>query len=107
VGVGPENSQFAEVARGEANADGVYLVQVPAQGAPGMNLVFAVCAEGGPGVFSPDQFHITAAPEPRVTIWPLSGPSGTSVQVTTSGFPPNTPVTVGSSVPNLSPPSCV
>ena len=95
VGVGPENSDFAEVARGEANANGVYLVQVPAQGAPGMNLVFAVRAEGGPGALSPDRFHITAPPEPRVTIWPLSGSSGTLVQVTASGFPPNTPVTVG------------
>jgi TolB protein len=95
VGVGPENSEFGEVALGKVNADGVYVVQVPAQGAPGMNLVFAVRAEGRPGVFAPDMFHITAVQEPRVTILPQSGPSGTLVQVMASGFSPNTPVTVG------------
>jgi TolB protein len=95
VAVGPENSEFSEVAHGRANADGVYIVQIPAQGGAGMRLVFGVRAEGRPGVFASDRFHITAAPEPRVTIWPLSGSSGSLVQVTASGFPPNTPVTVG------------
>jgi TolB protein len=95
VAVGPANSEFVELARGKANADGVFLAQVPAQGAPGMNLVFAVSADGRPGVLSPEMFQITAVPAPRVSIWPLRGPSGTLVQVTASGFPPSTPVSVG------------
>jgi hypothetical protein len=95
VSVGPANSEFGEVEKGEANADGIFVVQIPAQGAPGMNLVFAVSAEGRPGILSSDLFNITAAPERRVTIWPLSGPSGTPVQVIASGFPPNMSVYVG------------
>ena len=59
VGVGPVNSQFSEVARGTTDGSGVFTVEVPVQGAPGMALVFAVAAEGQPGVSSPDLFHIT------------------------------------------------
>jgi hypothetical protein len=43
------------------DTNGAFTIKVPAQGAPGMNLVFAVSVEGQPGVSSPDQFHITDA----------------------------------------------
>jgi heat shock protein HslJ len=59
VGVGPANSQFSEVARGTTDTDGVFSVRVPVQGAPGMDLVFAVAAEGQRGVTSAEMFHIT------------------------------------------------
>lgn len=59
VGVGPVASEFSEVARGKTNANGIFTMQVPVQGGPGMDLVFAVAAEGQPGVSSPDLFHIT------------------------------------------------
>jgi hypothetical protein len=61
VCAGPDNSEFGEVARGTTDANGAFTVHVPAQGAPGMNLVFAVAVEGQPGVSSPDLFHITEA----------------------------------------------
>ncbi len=59
VGVGPANSQFSEVAQGTTDANGVFIVEVRAEGTPGMDLVFAVSAEGQPGVTSPDLFHVT------------------------------------------------
>ncbi len=95
VGVGPVNSEFSQVAQGTTDADGAFVVQVPAQGAPGMRLVFAVAVEGQPGITSPDLFQIVEAPEPAVTISPASGPSGTLVQVVASGLAPNTSVSVG------------
>jgi hypothetical protein len=61
VWVGPANSEFSEAARGTTDADGAFAIKVPTQGAPGMNLVFAVGVEGQPGISSPDQFHITGA----------------------------------------------
>jgi hypothetical protein len=94
VGVGPQNSEFSEIARGTTDASGVFSVQVPVQGAPGMDLVFAVAAEGQPGITPADMFHITGG-EPTVTISPTSGPSGTLVQVIASGFPSNAMVSVG------------
>lgn len=94
VWIGPENSEFGEVTRGTTDANGIFITQVPAQGALGMNLVFGVSAEGQPGVSSPDLFHITDVPESSVTLSPLSGPSGTMVQIVASGFPSNVPVTV-------------
>jgi heat shock protein HslJ len=59
VGLGPVNSQFTEVTQGTSDANGVFIVEVRTEGAPGMDLVFAVSAEGQPGVTSPDLFHIT------------------------------------------------
>ena len=59
VGVGPVASEFSEVAQGTTDANGVFTVQVPVQGGPGLDLVLAVAAEGQPGVSSPDLFHIT------------------------------------------------
>ena len=95
VGVGPANSEFGQAAQGRTDANGAFVVQVPAEGAPGMSLVFAVAVEGQPGISSPDLFHIVEASEPAVTISPTSGPSGTLVQVVVSGFLPNTSVSVG------------
>jgi LysM repeat protein len=59
VGMGPQNSEFTEVAQGITNANGHFSADVPVQGAPGMALVFAVAAEDQPGVISPELFHIT------------------------------------------------
>lgn len=59
VGLGPANSQFSEVARGTTDAEGFFSVQVPVEGETGMDWVFAVSAEGQPGIVSPDLFHIT------------------------------------------------
>ena len=94
VGVGPENSEFSQAAQGTTNADGAFVVQVPAEGAPGMRLFFAVAVEGQPGISSPDLFQIVETSEPAVTISPTSGPSGTLVQVVASGFSPITSVSV-------------
>jgi hypothetical protein len=94
VGVAPQNSEFSDVARGTTDANGVFSVEVSAEGAPGMDLVFAVGAEGQRGITSAEMFHITGG-EPTVRISPTSGPSGTLVQVVASGFPSDTPVSVG------------
>jgi len=59
VGLGPANSQFSEVAKGTTDAEGLLCVEVPVQGGAGMSMVFAVAAEGEPGVTSPDLFQIT------------------------------------------------
>ena len=95
VAMGPVNSEFSEVAQGTTDFNGTLVVQVPAQGEAGMDLVFAVAAEGQPGILSVNNFHIVEASQPMVNIAPTSGESGTLVQVVASGFPSNTPVTVG------------
>ena len=61
VGVGPENSEFGEIARGTTDANGAFGTQVSVQGAPDTNLIFAVSVEGQSGISSPDLFHITDA----------------------------------------------
>jgi LysM repeat protein len=93
VGLGPANSEFGEVARGTTDANGSFTVRVSVQGAQGMNWIFGVNAGGVHATSVP--FHTIGAPEPTVTISPTSGPSGTSVQVVASGFPSNSPVSVG------------
>jgi TolB protein len=81
VGVGPENSEFSHAAQGTTDANGVFVVQVPAQGGPGMRLVFAVAAEGQPGIASPVLFQITsAAPTVMPTPSPQVMPSPTPYQ---------------------------
>ena len=59
VGVGPQNSEFTEAARGTTDANGTFSVHVPAQGGPGMALVFAVSAAGQRGANAPELFRIT------------------------------------------------
>lgn len=59
VGLGPANSEFSEVARGTTDAEGFFSIQIPVEGEAGMDWVFAVAAEGQPGVVSSDLFHIT------------------------------------------------
>jgi LysM repeat protein len=59
VGMGPQNSQYTEVAQGITNANGHFSADVPVLGASGMALVFAVVAEDQPGVTSAEVFHIT------------------------------------------------
>jgi hypothetical protein len=53
------SSQFSEVAKGTIDAEGFLSVQVPVEGEVGMAWVFAVAAEGQPGVISADLFQIT------------------------------------------------
>jgi len=79
VGLGPANSEFGKVAEGVTDSNGGFTTQVPVQGEPGMNLVFAVAAEGQRGVLSPDQFQVvfafpnpsplTATPTPYMDTW--------------------------------------
>jgi len=95
VAMGPVNSGFSEVAQGTTDSNGTFVTQIPVQGEPGMELVFAVAAEGQPGIPSASNFQITEASQPIVDITPTSGESGTLVQVVASGFPPNSPVSVG------------
>lgn len=97
VALGPVNSEPSQVAQGITDVNGVFLAQVPAQGDPGMNLVFAVAAEGQAGILSSEKFQIVNlnVSNPAVRISPTSGASGTLVQVVASGFPSNTPVQVG------------
>jgi hypothetical protein len=81
VGVGPENSEYSHAAQGMTDANGVFVVHVPAQGGPGMRLVFAVAAEGQPGISSPDLFQInSAAPTVMPTPSPQVMPSPTPYQ---------------------------
>ncbi|MCJ7567529.1 MAG: hypothetical protein MUO58_08320 [Anaerolineales bacterium] len=91
VALGPVNSEFNQVAQGVTDANGIFTVQVPVAGEPGMNLVFAVVPEGQPGVMAPEQFQVVAVTgtNPTVNIAPTSGPSGTLVYVTATGFPAN------------------
>jgi len=95
IAMGPVNSGFSEVAQGITDSNGTFAAQVPAQGEPGMDLVFAVAAVGQPGVSSGSNFHIMEVSQPMVNIAPASGESGTLVQVVASGFPPNSLVSVG------------
>jgi len=93
--MGPANSEFVQVAQGTTDFDGSFTAQVPVQGSAGMDLVIAVAQEGQPSVLSSDQFHILEVSQPVVAIAPTSGESGTLVQVVASGFPLNSPVSVG------------
>jgi len=95
VAMGPVNSELVQVAQGITDPNGSFVVQVPAQGAPGMKLLIAVANEGQPGVLSPDQFHILEGSQPVVEISPTYGEAGTLVQVVASGFPSNSSVSVG------------
>lgn len=95
VAMGPLNSEAVQVAQGMSDASGSFTAQVPALGAVGMELVIAVAQGGQPGVLAPEHFIILEASQPAVTITPTSGQTGTLVQVIASGFPPNTPVSVG------------
>lgn len=95
VAMGPVNSGFTQVAQGTTDSYGILVVQIPAQGEPGMELVFAVAAEGQPGILSTSNFHIEETSQPVVHISPTSGETGTLVQVVVSGFSPNTHVTIG------------
>ena len=95
VAMGPLNSEPVQVAQGMSDASGSFTTQVPVLGAAGMDLVIAVVQEGQPGVLAPDHFHILEASQPAVAITPTSGQTGTLVQVIASGFPPNSPVSVG------------
>jgi len=95
VAMGPVNSGFSEVAWGTTDSNGVFVVQVPVQGDAGMDLVFAVAADGQPGISSAANFHIVDTLQPVVNIAPVNGESGTLVQVVASGFPPNALVSVG------------
>jgi len=95
VAMGPVNAEFGEVAQGVTDANGVFITQVPAQGEAGMNLVFAITANGQPGVQSSNYFHIMEISQPVVNIAPTSGEAGMLIQVAASGFAPNTPVSVG------------
>lgn len=96
VALGPMNSEFSQVAQGVTDANGDFTAQIPVTGEPGMSHVFAVVAEGQPGVLAPDQFQVIAVTgtNPVVNIAPTSGPSGTLVYVTATGFPANMPVWV-------------
>jgi len=94
VAMGPINSGFSEVAQGTTDSNGTFVAQIPVQGEPGMELVFAVAAEGQPGVLSTSNFHIEETSQPVVHLSPTSGESGTLVQVVASGFPANSPISV-------------
>jgi len=94
VAMGPVNSGFSEVAQGITDSNGTFAAQIPVQGEPGMEFVFAVAAEGQPGILSASNFQIMEASQPAVDITPTSGEAGTLVQVVASGFPPNSPVSV-------------
>ena len=89
------DAALIELAQGTTDANGVFSVEVPAEGEASMDLVFAVVAEGGQrGATSAEMFHITGG-EPTVAISPTSGPSGTVVRVVATGFPANATVSVG------------
>ena len=94
VAMGPVNSGVSEVAQGRTDSNGTFVAQIPVQGKPGMELVFAVNADGQPGIPSGSNFQIMEAFQPVVDITPTSGEAGTLVQVVASGFPPNSLVSV-------------
>jgi hypothetical protein len=96
IALGPANSEFSQVAQGVTDSNGSFIAQVPVAGAPGMGLFFAALAEGQSGVLAPDQFQVVAVTgtNPVVNIAPTSGPSGTVVYITATGFPANMPFSV-------------
>ena len=96
IALGPVNSEFSQVAQGVTDANGGFTTQVPVTGEPGMSHVFAVAVEGQSGVLAPDQFQVVAVTgtNPVVNIAPTSGPSGTLVHITATGFSANAPVWV-------------
>jgi TolB protein len=96
VALGPVNSEYSQVAQGVTDVNGGFTAQVSVMGEPGMNFIFAVVAEGQTGVLAPEQFQVVGVTgtNPVVNIAPTSGPSGTLVYVTATGFPANAPVRV-------------
>jgi hypothetical protein len=95
VAMGPAGSEFIQAAQGMTDSNGAFVAQVVAQGASGMNLLFAVVVEGQPGIVATNLFHITEIIQPIVTIAPTSGETGTLVQVVANGFPPNMAISIG------------
>jgi hypothetical protein len=94
VAFGPLNSELGIVAEGMTDITGSFNVQVPVQGAPGMELAFAAAVDGQPGVLSAETFRVLDSSQPLVTISPTSGLTGTVVQVYASGFLANKPAMV-------------
>ncbi|MFC2065411.1 hypothetical protein ACFLXB_09990 [Chloroflexota bacterium] len=95
VAFGPKDSGLVIAAEGTTDMNGSFSVQIPVQGAPGMELAFAAALDGQPGVLALETFKLMNSGQPQVTIFPTGGVTGTVVQVTASGFPANKPATVG------------
>ena len=77
--LGPIDFEFDQVAQGVTDANGVYIVNIPVEGEPGKNFIFAVTVEGQAGDLSQEPFQITHAlpspsPIPSSTITPTPSP---------------------------------
>lgn len=98
VGIGPVASEYEVVERPTTDTEGALetTVTIPPEAQPGDRYVVAVDVPG-PGVKGiSNEFEVAApATEPRVSISPQSGPPGSEIEVTASGFPPNQEVQVG------------
>jgi len=108
IGAGPANAEFDVLATAQANVDGALrrTVHAPPIATSGERWVFVVSSTETDREAISNQFFVTGEPEPRnpdVTISPSSGPPGSTIQVTASGFPPNTRVQVGLGEPASEP----
>ena len=95
IAFGPINSELGIVGEGTTDVNGGFNLQIPVQGAPGMQLAFAAVVDDQPGVLSTEPFQILNSSQPQVVIYPAGGVSGTMVQVIASGFPANKPAIIG------------
>lgn len=98
IGIGMVDSEYDVVQTGQSDVNGEFSTQVtvPDDAEPGQEWVIVVSAAEHTTEALSEPFLVTGEEEPpAVSIAPLSGPPGTQVQVTASGFPANTEVQVG------------
>jgi len=98
IGVGPAGSEYDVIATGQSDTSGEFStrLRIPDDAEPGEEWVIVVSTTDQTTQAASEPFLVTGeVNRPTVSIAPLSGPPGTQVQVTASGFPANTEVQVG------------
>ena len=99
IGAGRADSEYDVIATAESDSDGTLnmVVTMPDYAEVGMPWVIVVTTADHAVKAVSEEFTVTGETTgaPIVTISPDSGPPGTEIQVTASGFPANTEVQVG------------
>jgi hypothetical protein len=98
IGVGPVDSEYDVIATSQSDAEGQFSTEVtiPDDAETGQEWVVVISTADHTTQAISEPFLVTGDMNPpTVSIAPLSGPPGTQIQVTASGFPANTEVQVG------------
>ncbi|MGC9467722.1 MAG: GerMN domain-containing protein [Anaerolineae bacterium] len=98
IGVGRQDSEYDVIGTADADGEGQLSVQVamPEYATPGERWVVVVTTSEPAAKAVSNVFEVTElGAEASVAISPQSGPVGTQVQVTATGFPPEVPVKIG------------